>query len=120
MKNLFSGFLAVFFFFCLSSGFSASEKKYKTVIVELPRGSSGLYATFYCFNDLKTGRALAEELYGIKNLDKVLKTGGFKKLMAIPVGSEIAAFNFAIMTYNKEFWFFENRDDGWLWGSGWY
>lgn len=120
MKNLFPRFLAVFFFFCLSSGFSASEKKYKTVTVELPRGNSVLYATFYCFNDLETGRALAEELYGVKNLDKILKTGGFKKLMAIPVGSEIAAFNFAVMTYNKEFWFFENRDDGWLWGSGWY
>ena len=73
MKNLFPGFLAVFFFFCLSSGFSASGKKYKTVTVELPRGNSVLYATFYCFNDLETGRALAEELYGVKNLDKSIK-----------------------------------------------
>ena len=56
----------------------------------------------------------------VKNLDKILKTGRFKKLMAVPVGSELSAYNFAIMTHNKEFWFFENRDDGWLWGTGRY
>lgn len=120
MKNLFLVIFEVFFFFALAAGFSVSEKKYKTVTVELPRETGVLFSTFYCFNDLETGRALAEELYGIKNLDEILKAGGFKKLMAIPVGSEIAAFNFAIMTHNREFWFFENRDDGWLWGTGRY
>ena len=33
---------------------------------------------------------------------------------------ELSAYNVAIMTHNKEFWFFENRDDGWLWGTGRY
>ena len=117
-----SWFAAFFFFlfFVCQTGIFAQKSGYKIVQVELPWGKTVLYSTFYCFNDLETGRNLAEELYGVKNLDKILKAGRFRKLMAIPVGSELSAYNFAIMTYNKEFWFFESRDDGWLWGTGRY
>ncbi|WP_147614132.1 hypothetical protein [Treponema pectinovorum] len=107
---------AIFIFLCTYS----FSKDYKIVDVELPYGSTTLKATFYCFNDLKTARKLSKELYNVDDLDKILKAGRFKKLIPIPVGSEISAYNFSIMTYDREFWFFENRDDGWLWGIGRY
>ena len=119
-KNSWFADFVVFLFFVCQTGIFAQKSGYKIVQVELPWGKTVLYSTFYCFNDLETGRNLAEELYGVKNLDKILKAGRFRKLMAIPVGSELSAYNFAIMTYNKEFWFFESRDDGWLWGTGRY
>ncbi|WP_296668437.1 MULTISPECIES: hypothetical protein [unclassified Treponema] len=119
-KNSWFAAFVVFLFFVCQTGIFAQKSGYKIVQVELPWGKTVLYSTFYCFNDLETGRNLAEELYGVKNLDKILKAGRFRKLMAIPVGSELSAYNFAIMTYNKEFWFFESRDDGWLWGTGRY
>lgn len=119
-KNSWFAVFVIFIFFVCQTGIFAQKSGYKIVQVELPWGKTVLYSTFYCFNDLETGRKLAEKLYGVKNFDKVLKTGRFKKLMAVPVGSELSAYNFAIMTHNKEFWFFENRDDGWLWGTGRY
>ena len=119
-KNSWFSAFVVFLFFVCQTGIFAQKSGYKIVQVELPWGKTVLYSTFYCFNDVETGRNLAEELYGVKNLDKILKAGRFRKLMAIPVGSELSAYNFAIMTYNKEFWFFESRDDGWLWGTGRY
>ena len=119
-KNSWFAVFVIFIFFVCQTGIFAQKSGYKIVQVELPWGKTVLYSTFYCFDDLETGRNLAEKLYGVKNLDKILKTGRFKKLMAVPVGSELSAYNFAIMTHNKEFWFFENRDDGWLWGTGRY
>lgn len=111
--------LVLLSFFCveLFAG-NPQNNKYRIVHVELPWGQTTLFSTFYCFNELDDGRILARELYGIENLDKILKAGRFKKLMTLPVGSELSAWNYAIMTHNKEFWFFENRDDGYLWGTG--
>ncbi len=97
-----------------------SGEEYKIVYVDLPYGLTTLKSTFYCFNELDTGVQLAEKLYNVKDLKNELKKGGFKKLIPVPVGSEITSYNYSIMTYNHEFWFFENRDDGWLWGTGRY
>lgn len=113
-------FLVLFSAMLVCASAFSSGRGYKRVTVEIPFHSTTLYSTFFCFNDLQTGRELAEELYGIGDLDKILRSGRFKRLMAIPVGSEISSYNFSIMTYGREFWFFENRDDGWLWGTGRY
>ena len=112
--------LAVLFIFLLLNISRGQEAGYKTVTVPLPYGEKELYSTFYCFNDLKTGEQLAKELYGVYDLKKILKAGRFKKLIPVPLGSELTAYNYSIMTYGHEFWFFENRDDGWLWGTGRY
>ena len=120
MKKSFLSFVfSLLFLFCSVCSF-AEKQDYKIVYVELPWGQTTLLSTFYCFNELQTGRELAASLYNVKDLDKILKAGRFKKLMPVPPGSEISAYNFAIMTHNQEFWFFENRDDGWLWGTGRY
>ena len=107
--------LVIIFF----SFFSFCENA-KKITVEIPRGNSSIHSTFYCFNELETGRKLAKEIYRVNDLDKILRAGRFKKLMMIPPGSEITAYNYSIMTFDHEFWFFENRDDGWLWGTGRY
>ncbi len=117
MRRFFSCVCAILFA-CLCA--FADEREYKKVTVEIPYHGTTLYSTFFCFDDLQTGRQLAKELYGIEDLDKILRSGRFKRLMAVPPGSEISAYNFSIMTYGREFWFFENRDDGWLWGTGRY
>lgn len=106
--------------FLLIFSFCTFAENFKKIYVDLPIGQTTLRSTFFCFNDLETGKTLAFELFGIKDLESVLKDGGFKKLMLCPVGSEIAFYNYAIMIYEKEFWFFENRDDGFLWGTGRY
>ncbi len=109
-------FLFILILFC----FVCTAESYTKVTVELPNGEGVLYSTFYCFNDLQTGRVLAKELYNIDNLDTILKAGRFKRLVMIPPGSAITKYNYAVMTHAHEFWFFENRDDGWLWGTGRY
>lgn len=110
-------FLTVILFCSFECAFS---EDYRKVYVDLPYGEKTLKSTFFCFNDLATGAELAFDLYGIRDLKSELRRGGFKKLMMIPPGSEISAYNYSVMTYGREFWFFENRDDGWLWGTGWY
>ena len=121
IKKIFLILVFLLSFFCAGVLFAFERNSdYKTVLVKLPYGQTELYATFYCFNDFSVGEQLAKELYEVKNLKNVVKAGGFKKLMPIPPGSGITSFNYSIMTYGREFWFFENRDDGWLWGTGRY
>lgn len=111
MKKVFVSFILQLCFICFAG-------EYKKVPVDLPYGPTTLKVLFYCFNDLETGQEIADFLYKKMDLKAELKKGGFKKLMVVPPGSEITAWNYSIMSYEREFWFFENRDDGWLWGTG--
>ena len=107
-----------FFIILIFISFSLYSLDFDIVTVDLPYGETTLKATFYCFNDLETGQALADKLFKPINLKNELRKGGFKKLMILPVGAKISGYNYSIMIYEREFWFFETRDDGWLWGTG--
>ena len=110
-------FSLIFLFFSLST---SHPEDYVKVYVELPYGPTTLVSTFFCFNEMETGEKLASEFFNVNGLPKILKNVEFTKLQPVSPGSKISGFNYAIMCHNREFWFFKNQDDGFLWGAGFF
>jgi hypothetical protein len=106
-------FLILFLLSFLNPSFFAYEKV--PVTIEF-KGGGELHTSFYCFNDLAEGKSLAEEKFGIKNFESLVK-GSKEKIMPVPLGTNVALYDWAIFFYGDEFWLFEVRG-GYLYGRG--
>lgn len=114
-KITLSALVALFFFIA-----QLHCEQYKKIFVELPYGSSTILSTFFVFNDIETGNYVAKEFFGINDFANIARTHQFERLIPLPLGSELSAWNYAIMRWRHEFWIFKNNDDGYLWGFGFY
>lgn len=90
---------------------------YEQVKVTIPFKTGGeLHTFFYCFNDPKEGKIIAEEIFNVKRYDE-LAAGKRDKIIPLPLGSRVGYYDWAIFCYGEEFWLFENKN-GYLWGRG--
>ncbi|WP_294429633.1 hypothetical protein [uncultured Treponema sp.] len=80
------------------------------------KGGGELYTFFYCFNEHSDGKKAAEELFNFKHYDN-LAASKRKKMMPVPIGTNVGYYTYAIFCYGYEFWLFENKN-GYLWGVG--
>ncbi|MBR4322825.1 hypothetical protein [Treponema sp.] len=85
------------------------------VTLEFKEGGT-LHTFFYCFNDIKEGKKIAEDLFHVKNYEKVAG-GKRERMIPVPLGTNVGYYDWAIFCYGYEFWFFEVKR-GFLWGSG--
>lgn len=95
----------------------SQNQKYNSSITEIPAGNNSLFVRVYYFNSMEEGSEIAQEIYGIKNFSQFEKVP-FTKLKMMNPGDKLSAFNYGMFKNNNEFWIFENKGDGWLWGKG--
>lgn len=102
------------FIFLMSISFLSAYEKVP-VTISFKNGGE-LYTSFYCFNDLKEGKKIAEEIFHIKKFDELAR-GKREKVLPVPLGTNVGYYDWAVFGYKDEFWLFENRN-GFLWGRG--
>lgn len=95
------------------------NQKYNSSITEIKAGNNSLFVRVYYFNSMEEGSEIAQEIYGIKNFSQFEKVP-FTKLKMMNPGDELSAFSYGMFKNNNEFWLFENKGDGWLWGKGFF
>lgn len=106
-------FLFLFTFPCMA-------EDYKTVLVEIPNGSSVLVVKAYVFNELSTGKEITENIFGFRNFEKMVRPEYFKKLDRMQPDSRLHGYNYAIIRTDNEFWILKNYEDAYIYGSGFY
>ena len=107
---------ALFFLFLLCFS-SIPLFSYEKVSVILPYKNGGeLHTSFYCFNDPKEGKKIAEEIFHVKKYDELAR-GTREKMIPVPLGTNVGYYDWAIFSYGYELWLFEIKN-GFLWGRG--
>ena len=97
--------------------FAAPIFSYEKVSVILPyKTGSELHTSFYCFNDLKEGKEIAEEIFHVKNFNELARDKR-ERMIPVPLGTNVGYYDWAIFSYGYELWLFEIKN-GFLWGRG--
>ncbi|MBQ0050751.1 MAG: hypothetical protein KBT11_01655 [Treponema sp.] len=89
-------------------------------MTEIKIGNNPLLLRIFAFDDLETGRKLAEENYGIKNFLSITQEKDFKKLKIMFPDNEIHGWEYGMFKTEREFWVFRNKGNGFLYGTGRY
>lgn len=103
----------------LESSQESQNQKYNSSITEIKAGNNSLFTRVYYFNSMEEGREIASEIFGIKNFEQFEKVP-FTKLKMMAPGDKLSAFSYGMFKSSNEFWIFENKGDGWLWGKGFF
>lgn len=76
-----------------------------------------LHTSFCCFNELSDGKKSAADTFGFRQFD-ALVAAERRRVIPVPLGSDVGLYDYALFCYGNELWFFHNKGDGYLWGAG--